>query len=333
MLTERQRQILDFLTKYVDAHGYPPTVREIGEAVGLASPSTVHAHLANLERAGLLKRDPTKPRAIELRPRAEGRAGRPTCTGSRSSARSPRVGRCSPRTTSRSTSPCPSRSRAAARSSSCASRATRWSTPGILDGDIVVVAAGSRTRGTATSSSRSPATTRRPTRRRVKRFFREDGRVRLQPENDALEPIYARARPDPRQGDRSLPAADERGVPNRTLEQELFALLRGASLECLVCGEFVLHARRRDLVPRVRHARVQEQPESAATIELAGRVTASRSRLEESPDTEGQDAGETPGGESRRKVAQKGDRQRRQDSPETPKVRVKRWGKSPPALW
>ena len=66
MLTERQRQILDFLTKYVDAHGYPPTVREIGEAVGLASPSTVHAHLANLERAGLLKRDPTKPRAIEL---------------------------------------------------------------------------------------------------------------------------------------------------------------------------------------------------------------------------------------------------------------------------
>ena len=67
MLTERQRQILDFLTKYVDAHGYPPTVREIGEAVGLASPSTVHAHLANLERAGLLKRDPTKPRALELR--------------------------------------------------------------------------------------------------------------------------------------------------------------------------------------------------------------------------------------------------------------------------
>lgn len=66
MLTDRQRQILDFLTKYVDAHGYPPTVREIGEAVGLASPSTVHAHLANLERAGLLKRDPTKPRAIEL---------------------------------------------------------------------------------------------------------------------------------------------------------------------------------------------------------------------------------------------------------------------------
>src|SRR3954462_8382132 len=72
MLTGRQQEIWDFLVDYVDAHGYPPTVREIGEAVGLASPSTVHAHLANLERAGLLKRDPTKPRAGEL----AGREGR-----------------------------------------------------------------------------------------------------------------------------------------------------------------------------------------------------------------------------------------------------------------
>src|SRR5205814_10055811 len=73
MLTGRQQEIWKFLTDYVDAHGYPPTVREIGEAVGLASPSTVHAHLANLERAGLIKRDPTKPRALELRrdPRPE----------------------------------------------------------------------------------------------------------------------------------------------------------------------------------------------------------------------------------------------------------------------
>src|SRR5436305_7805722 len=66
MLTGRQQEIWDFLVEYVDRHGYPPTVREIGDAVGLASPSTVHAHLANLERAGLLKRDPTKPRALEL---------------------------------------------------------------------------------------------------------------------------------------------------------------------------------------------------------------------------------------------------------------------------
>src|SRR6266516_2846425 len=66
MLTQRQREIWEFIVEYVDGHGYPPTVREIGEAVGLASPSTVHAHLANLERAGLLRRDPTKPRALEL---------------------------------------------------------------------------------------------------------------------------------------------------------------------------------------------------------------------------------------------------------------------------
>src|SRR5205814_10645008 len=66
MLTGRQQEIWDFLVEYVDRHGYPPTVREIGEEVGLASPSTVHAHLANLERAGLLRRDPTKPRALEL---------------------------------------------------------------------------------------------------------------------------------------------------------------------------------------------------------------------------------------------------------------------------
>jgi repressor LexA len=66
MLTERQQQIWNYLVEYVDSHGYPPTVREIGEKVGLASPSTVHAHLANLERAGLLRRDPTKPRALEL---------------------------------------------------------------------------------------------------------------------------------------------------------------------------------------------------------------------------------------------------------------------------
>src|ERR1051325_9896287 len=70
-LTGRQQEIWTFLTEYVDRHGYPPTVREIGEAVGLASPSTVHAHLANLERAGLLRRDPTQPRALELSGRAQ----------------------------------------------------------------------------------------------------------------------------------------------------------------------------------------------------------------------------------------------------------------------
>lgn len=65
-LTKRQKEIFDFIRKYADKTGYPPTVREIGKAVGLHSSSTVHAHLANLEKVGLLRRDPSKPRAIEL---------------------------------------------------------------------------------------------------------------------------------------------------------------------------------------------------------------------------------------------------------------------------
>src|SRR5204863_10018618 len=69
-LTKRQQEIFDFIKRYSAGHGYPPTVRDIGKAVGLASSSTVHAHLANLETLGLLRRDPTKPRAIELLDRA-----------------------------------------------------------------------------------------------------------------------------------------------------------------------------------------------------------------------------------------------------------------------
>jgi len=65
-LTQRQQEIFNFVKGYASKYGYPPTVREIGKAVGLASSSTVHAHLANLEKYGLLRRDPTKPRAIEL---------------------------------------------------------------------------------------------------------------------------------------------------------------------------------------------------------------------------------------------------------------------------
>jgi repressor LexA len=73
-LTKRQQEIFDFIRKYSAKYGYPPTVRDIGKAVGLASSSTVHAHLANLEKIGLLRRDPSKPRAIELLDRAVGTA-------------------------------------------------------------------------------------------------------------------------------------------------------------------------------------------------------------------------------------------------------------------
>ncbi|MDD9370686.1 MAG: transcriptional repressor LexA [Acidimicrobiales bacterium] len=66
-LTARQRQVLEIIEQHTREQGYPPSVREIGEAVGLTSPSTVHAHLAALQRRGYLRRDPTKPRAIEVR--------------------------------------------------------------------------------------------------------------------------------------------------------------------------------------------------------------------------------------------------------------------------
>lgn len=66
MVSKRQREIYDFVVAYARKHGYPPTVREIGAEVGLASPSTVHVHLAKLEEAGYLRRDPSKPRALEL---------------------------------------------------------------------------------------------------------------------------------------------------------------------------------------------------------------------------------------------------------------------------
>src|ERR1700741_3372652 len=65
-LTKRQREIFDYIGTYLGKHGYPPTVREIGKAVGLHSSSTVHAHLSKLESLGVLRRDPSKPRAIEV---------------------------------------------------------------------------------------------------------------------------------------------------------------------------------------------------------------------------------------------------------------------------
>jgi repressor LexA len=66
-LTDRQRQVLEMIDTSMRERGYPPSVREIGEAVGLTSPSTVHSHLTTLQRLGFLRRDPTKPRAIEVR--------------------------------------------------------------------------------------------------------------------------------------------------------------------------------------------------------------------------------------------------------------------------
>src|SRR5438132_14342470 len=188
VLTDRQRQILDFLTKYVDAHGYPPTVREIGEAVGLASPSTVHAHLANLERAGLLKRDPTKPRAIELR-----REPKPAPADVHKLPLVGEVAAGAPLLAEDNIEEylaVPEPLSKGGEEFLLRVKGESMINAGILDGDIVVVRRQQDARNgeivvalVGDDESANEAT--------VKRFFREEGRVRLQPENDALEPIYA----------------------------------------------------------------------------------------------------------------------------------------------
>jgi repressor LexA len=191
VLTERQRQILDFVTKYADAHGYPPTVREIGEAVGLASPSTVHAHLANLERAGFLKRDPTKPRAIELR-----REPRAPAVADSEVHKLPLVGEVAaggPLLAEENIEDYVAVPEPLSRGGEeflLRVKGDSMVDAGILDGDIAVVQRQQDARDgdivvalAGDDESADEAT--------MKRFFKEDDRIRLQPENEALEPIYA----------------------------------------------------------------------------------------------------------------------------------------------
>jgi repressor LexA len=194
MLTDRQREIYDYVVGYVDGHGYPPTVREIGEAVGLASPSTVHAHLANLERAGLLRRDPTKPRALELVGRERERA---QPAGAPDVHRLPLVGEIAaggPLLAEQNIEEYLAVPEPLSRGGDeflLRVKGDSMIQAGILEGDVVVVERRQDARNgdivvalAGDDESADEAT--------VKRFFREDGRVRLQPENDALEPIYAR---------------------------------------------------------------------------------------------------------------------------------------------
>jgi repressor LexA len=193
VLTARQQEIWNFLVEYVDRHGYPPTVREIGERVGLASPSTVHAHLANLERAGLLRRDPTKPRALELIGR-ERREAEPGADDRSDVARLPLVGQIAaggPLLAEQNVEeyvPLPATTKG---DFLLRVKGDSMVDAGILDGDLVIVQRTQDARNgeivvalAGDDESADEAT--------VKTFYRERDRVRLQPENAALEPIYAR---------------------------------------------------------------------------------------------------------------------------------------------
>jgi repressor LexA len=183
-LTKRQQEIFDFIKRYSARHGYPPTVRDIGKAIGLTSSSTVHAHLANLEKIGLLRRDPTKPRAMEI---LVDKAKKVVA-----SAGLPVVGRVA------AGQPVLAEENieeyvevpqlAGGEEGEYVLRVTGDSmkNAGILEGDYVVV----RSQDTARDGEIVVALLGEEA--TVKRFFRESDHVRLQPENEALEPIRTR---------------------------------------------------------------------------------------------------------------------------------------------
>jgi len=193
-LTKRQQEIFDFIKRYSADFGYPPTVRDIGKAVGLASSSTVHAHLANLEKLGLLRRDPSKPRAIEMLDRARG--GVEQAVENVKSLVKP--------------DGLPIVGHVAAGSPILAEeniedylevpdvvggedgdyilrvRGESMKDAGILEGDFVVVRPAERARdGEIVVALMDDEAT-------VKRYFREKDHVRLQPENKSMKPIRTR---------------------------------------------------------------------------------------------------------------------------------------------
>jgi len=190
-LTKRQQEIFDFIKRYSAKYGYPPTVRDIGKAVGLASSSTVHAHLANLEKLGLLRRDPSKPRALELLDKAVGgvRGGvrdmiRPTGL--------PLVGHVAagqPVLAEENIEeyvPVPEMAGGEDGEYLLRVRGESMKDAGIIEGDFVVVRPqdGAQDGDIVVALVGEEAT--------VKRFFREADHVRLQPENAEMEPIRSK---------------------------------------------------------------------------------------------------------------------------------------------
>jgi len=186
-LTKRQQEIFDFIKSYSARFGYPPTVRDIGKAVGLASSSTVHAHLANLEKLGLLRRDPSKPRAIELLDRAVEQVKsivRPDGL--------PLVGQVaagSPVLAEENIEeyvPVPTLAGGDEGQFILRVRGESMIEAGILPDDYVVV----RPQETAEDGEIVVALVGEDA--TVKRFFREEDHIRLQPENASMEPIRTR---------------------------------------------------------------------------------------------------------------------------------------------
>jgi repressor LexA len=185
-LTKRQQEILRVVQDHVASHGYPPTVREIGDAVGLTSSSTVHAHLQALEARGALRRDPTKPRAIDLAERE--RVSVAVADDVRILPLLGRIAAGSPTLAEQEVEERIAVPSLLAASGECFLLRVRGDSminAGILDGDYVTVRRQSDAADgeiVAALVSGDEAT--------VKRLRRVAGRIRLDPENDALEPFY-----------------------------------------------------------------------------------------------------------------------------------------------
>jgi len=183
-LTKRQQEIFDFVKRYAGEHGYPPTVRDIGQAIGLTSSSTVHAHLANLEKLGLLRRDPTKPRAIEVLVDKAKQAVAPSGL--------PLVGQVaagSPVLAEQNIEeyvPVPGIAGGDEGEFILRVKGDSMIDAGILEGDHVIV----RRQDSASDGEIVVALVGEEA--TVKRFYREKDHVRLQPENAALDPIRTR---------------------------------------------------------------------------------------------------------------------------------------------
>jgi repressor LexA len=184
-LTTRQQQIFDFIKRHTHEKGYPPTVRDIGKAIGLTSSSTVHAHLANLERLGMLRRDPTKPRAMEVLADKARRAVVPSGL--------PLIGRVAAGTPILAEENIEEYVEVSPLANGDGGdfllevRGDSMKDAGILDGDTVVVRKqNSVSNGDIVVAILEDEVEPEAT---VKRYFKERDHIRLEPENDDFEPI------------------------------------------------------------------------------------------------------------------------------------------------
>lgn len=188
-LTDRQRQVLDFIKADTLRTGYPPTVRDIGAAVGLSSSSTVHAHLEALESKGLIRRDPSKPRALEVLDREPAPTPLPMRTNV---VDLPLVGAVAagvPTLAEENIETMMSLPTEVVRDDATFVLRVKGDSmidAGILDRDYVVV------HGQPTAVNGDIVVAQLEDEATVKRYFREPDRIRLQPENASMDPIYAR---------------------------------------------------------------------------------------------------------------------------------------------